>query len=869
MGERVLRARTWPIAGLLATALLGLAAITTTASLRWVGEPFPGFFLLRNRVVASVSLPGWPVAGHPALLQTEIVAIDGVPVASSDDVAARVRTAPAGTVFTYTFDRDGVRIQRAIASQPFTVGDWALIFGVYLLNGLIFGATGIAVWMLRPQRATSWALLGLGLSIASFTLTGMDLYGPHRFFVFHALAEAFVPGAFVHLALLFPIRRMSGGRAAAVAYVPCAVLAATYLAQLDHPAGYALVHAIAVATAFAAIVGLLGAVVVGFRRSTSPLVRHRVRCVAVGGMAAFVLPALVLAASVFESGRAPVNAIAFTGFLFPLAVAYAVLKRDLFDIDAFLRRGFYYATLSGLVSVVYLAVVVLGTQVFQLTTIGTPHFTVAFTLLSIVTLTSARDRLQRLVDRLCGQHPYDAQEALAAASTELGSTLDLGEITRATVRTPMTLLRLEHVRLLLRTPEGFVECARLGDESDPPVYLDLDAPLARLLTITGHPVLRQTVEGVAQFDVDVLDAAVVVPLACQGVLIGLLACGRKEAGTPCSVGDLAFLRAFANQAALSIQNARTFDDLRLLNRDLERRVAARTHEVAATNERLAGSLAQLEAAYATLQASQEQLVSAEKMAAFGRLAAGIAHEMNTPLGAAMNGLMIARELALDCDAAVADPSTPTDDRRAYLADLARTIAQVEEWTRKAVAYIRSVKGYGRATAGEHAVIDLGGLLEHELQPLLLHRLRLAGVQLAIDVDATLPELHGDRQRLGQVLANLLSNAIDACEGLPPERRRVRVDVRAQGGDVVVTVMDGGRGVATEALPKIFDEFFTTKPAGKGTGLGLPIAREIVTGEFGGTLACTAAAAGTTTFTMRLPARRAAEGSGGPPARRAA
>lgn len=868
MGDRVLRARTWPIAGLLAATLLGLAAVTTAASLRWVGEPFPGFFLLRNRV-ASVSLPGWPVASQPTLLQTAVVAVDGTPVATSEEVSARVRAAAPGTVFTYTFDRDGVRIQRAIASQIFTVRDWALLFGVYLLNGLVFAGTGIAVWMLRPQRATSWALLGLGLSIGAFTLTAMDLYGPYRFFVFHALAEAFVPGAFAHLALLFPIRRTTGRRAAAIAYGPCTLLAAVYLGQLDHPAGYALAHAIAVASVFAAMVALVGAVVVGFRRSTSPLVRHRVRCVAVGGMAAFVLPALVVAASMFENGRAPINAIAFTGFLFPLSVAYAVLKRDLFDIDVFLRRGFYYATLSGLVSAVYLLVVVLATQVFQLTTIGTPGFTVAFTLLSVMVLSSARDRLQRLVDRLCGQHPYDAQEALAAASTELGSTLDLGEITRATVRTPMTLLRLEHVRLLLRTPEGFVECARLGDESDPAVHLDLDAPLARLLTVTGHPVLRQTVVGVAQFDVDMLGAAVVVPLACQGELTGLLVCGRKEAGTPCSIGDLAFLRALANQAALSIQNARTFDDLRLLNRDLEHRVAARTHEVAATNERLAGSLAQLEAAYATLQASQEQLVSAEKMAAFGRLAAGIAHEMNTPLAAAMNGLLIARELVHDCDEALADPSTSTDERREYLTDLGRTIGQVEEWTRKAVAYIRSVKGYSRGGAGERRAIDLGGLLERELQPLLMHRLRLAGVRLVVTVDAGLPEVQGDRQRLGQVLANLVSNAIDACEGLPAERREVTVRVHAQADDVVLTVSDQGRGVATAALPKIFDEFFTTKPAGKGTGLGLPIAREIVTGEFGGTLACTTADAGATTFTMRLPARRAGEGSDGPTARQAA
>ncbi len=487
----------------------------------------------------------------------------------------------------------------------------------------------------------------------------------------------------------------------------------------------------------------------------------------------------------------------------------------------------------------------------------------------LAVLSSMRDRVQHLVDRLCGQHPYDAEEALAAARTELGSTLDLIEIARATVRTPMTVLRLEHVRLLLRTPDGFVECARLGDEQGAAVWLDGAASLARMLTVTGHPVVIGSVTRSAQADIESLGAAVVVPLACQGTLTGLLACGRKVAGTPCTAGDLAFLRAFANQAALSLQNARTFDDLRRLNRDLERRVRERTHEVAATNERLARSLTELEAAYGTLQASQEQLVSAEKMAAFGRLAAGIAHEMNTPLGAALNGLLIARELTAECDEAVRDDTTPTAIRRECLADLRHTLEQVEAWTHKAVAYIRSVKGYDRAVTGERAPIDLGGLLERELQPLLMHRLRLAGVQLAVDVEVDLPEVRGDRLRLGQVLANLVSNAIDACEDLPADRRHVAVDVRADGDEVVLTVADRGTGVPADVLPRIFDEFFTTKPTGKGTGLGLSIAREIVTGEFGGTLACTTAVAGETTFTMRLPAHAAAEGTRGQSARQAA
>src|SRR5207253_4722499 len=136
----------------------------------------------------------------------------------------------------------------------------------------------------------------------------------------------------------------------------------------------------------------------------------------------------------------------------------------------------------------------------------------------------------------------------------------------------------------------------------------------------------------------------------------------------------------------------------------------RTHQLAASKDRLAASLAQLESAYRTLQASQEQLVSAEKMAAFGRLAAGIAHEVNTPLGAAVNGLKIAREMVVECEAVALDDTTSAADRRAVLAELGGAVANVEDGTRKPISYIRTIKAHSRRPSGHAAPIDLPRLL---------------------------------------------------------------------------------------------------------------------------------------------------------------
>jgi C4-dicarboxylate-specific signal transduction histidine kinase len=263
----------------------------------------------------------------------------------------------------------------------------------------------------------------------------------------------------------------------------------------------------------------------------------------------------------------------------------------------------------------------------------------------------------------------------------------------------------------------------------------------------------------------------------------------------------------------------------------------------------------LGAACRTLEASPRQPVAAEEMAALGRLVAGLAHEINTPLGAALNGLMVARELVAECEAAAGDPAVSEADRRAVFGELAKTIASVEEWTRKAAAYVRSVKAQGRTSAGPEAAFDLRRLLERDLQPLLMHRLRLVGGTLELRMPPDLPELHGEPSRLGQALANLVNNAIDACEGLSPERTRVVVEALRDGGDVVVHVRDRGTGIPSGDQERIFDDFYTTKPPGQGTGLGLSIARGIVAGDFGGTLACTTSDGSGTTFTIRVPVSR--------------
>jgi DNA-binding response OmpR family regulator/anti-sigma regulatory factor (Ser/Thr protein kinase) len=307
------------------------------------------------------------------------------------------------------------------------------------------------------------------------------------------------------------------------------------------------------------------------------------------------------------------------------------------------------------------------------------------------------------------------------------------------------------------------------------------------------------------------------------------------------------------------------DELRALNEQLEAKVEERTaalraeiterkraeEALARANTELQRSLEQQEQAYRNLQRSQENLIQAEKMAALGQLAAGIAHEMNTPLGASMTSLKLIQELVAEYQASIDDPETGAQDHREIAAEMAELVHSIQQWLEKTTLYIRSLKLHTRnLQQAEERVFSVRQVIE-DVGLLLSHHLRLSQCSLSVCCAASDPMLYGDPGKLGQVLTNLMVNAIDAYKDTGRERGEVRVEVGEDGDFLQIRVKDQGCGIAPESREKIFDEFFSTKPPGEGTGLGLPIARDIVSNFFAGTISVESAPGEGSTFILRL------------------
>jgi PAS domain S-box-containing protein len=238
------------------------------------------------------------------------------------------------------------------------------------------------------------------------------------------------------------------------------------------------------------------------------------------------------------------------------------------------------------------------------------------------------------------------------------------------------------------------------------------------------------------------------------------------------------------------------------------------------------------------KAIQEKLVQADRLAAVGTLAAGIAHEINNPLAYVQLGLQyLEREL----------PKLAQDPTR--LDDVVARLREVRSGAERVGTIVRDLKTFARADEVARGPVDLRSAIEAALKIAdneIRHRARLVR-----DYD-DVPPVDGNAARIEQVFLNLLVNATHALSDGLSETSEIRVSLRTDSkGFVVAEVTDNGTGISPDVISRVFDPFFTTKPLGVGTGLGLPICRSIVQ-SFGGQIDLASEIGSGTTARVLLP-----------------
>ncbi len=276
---------------------------------------------------------------------------------------------------------------------------------------------------------------------------------------------------------------------------------------------------------------------------------------------------------------------------------------------------------------------------------------------------------------------------------------------------------------------------------------------------------------------------------------------------------------------------------------LEKQVAERT-------EKLNRSLE-------NLKATQSQLIQSEKMASLGELTAGIAHEIQNPLNFVNNFSEVSNELIDEMNEEL--DKGDLEEAKAISLDIKQNLEKITHHGKRADAIVKGMLQHSRSSSGTKEPTDINALADEYLR-LAYHGLRAKdksfNAELVTDFDETIGKIHVIPQEIGRVILNLITNAFYAVNEKKQQdeifKPIVSVSTIKTGDYLEIKVTDNGKGIPKEVVDKIFQPFFTTKPTGQGTGLGLSMSYDIVTKGHGGELKVETEENEGTTFSVVLP-----------------
>jgi signal transduction histidine kinase len=338
-----------------------------------------------------------------------------------------------------------------------------------------------------------------------------------------------------------------------------------------------------------------------------------------------------------------------------------------------------------------------------------------------------------------------------------------------------------------------------------------------------------------------------VPMMLAEEVIGVIAVGRKERGEfPCKLIDL--LQTFADQAVIAITNVNLFKQLQ-----------ERTNELSRSLE--------------DLRSAQDRLVQTEKLASLGQLTAGIAHEIKNPLNFVNNFSSLSAELVDELDNTLA-PAALDQKLRDDLGELTQmlksNLEKVVQHGKRADSIVKNMLLHSREGSGERRSAEINRLVEESLN-LAYHgaRAERAGFTITLkhELDPAAGALDLYPQEMTRALLNLISNGFYAATKRKTEAADVEFEpilsaaTRNLGNAVEIRIRDNGMGIPPEVREKMFNPFFTTKPTGEGTGLGLSMAHDIIVKQHGGRIDVETEPGAFTEFIITLPRGNGAAVSG--------
>jgi len=782
----------------LALLLIGVCALNFYAGRSWINRPFAGFVVLENNLIPAVAMPGWEGLGHGVKFGDIVVAADGKRIDSGVELNAYVASKQPGDPISYTIDRKGAELTLEVPVATFGLRDYAFVYLVFIFLGVEFCVMGLIVFFLKPNMPGARAFLANGV------LLGLTLVAVPGYVTSHAnlaviitlVTMPLVGPSFVLMGLNFPEVKKSQKYWLALSFGPGIIVVILYLISRSDVKSFIIADTMMLVVM--SVNNALGSflVVRSFATSKDQLTRQKAKIVVYG------LTLTVLICTVFVIGTLVFKILGFFMFLplsvaiFPAAIAYAILKDNLFDIDAFIRLSASYVLVSGFMLVLFFGLTTAISMVLQNFTGQSSQIAAVASTLSIVLIfRPLRLRFDRFLDQRFFREKYEYRDAIRKASNVLMGIVELEPLLGQILDTVVESIKIERGLMLLRDDESgdfyaIVSRGYLGGQTL--ARIEPGHPLAAQLESTHKAIQINDLDVSRESEADMesalasmqrMNVVLIVPVIYENRIVGMLCLGEKKSGAWYSSEDIDILQTMMIQTAVSIENARKVEELK--------------------------KMVELETSYRELQRLDEMKDNFLHM---------VSHDLRTPMTGVVGYAEILHDKYGRLDA---------DTAKSYLEII---MDEGDRLTR----LINDLLDLQRFDAGKMS-LDFQDLNLFDITRRATDSINAAAAKKNISIESSPTDegvtIHGHGDRLMQVMTNLLSNALK----FTPEGGRISVDAEKlfeNGNSLVkISVSDNGPGIPEDMQPRIFSKFQQahqeTRSQNQGSGLGLALVHEII------------------------------------------
>jgi len=782
---------------------ISAGAFTTYKAVRRVGQPFQNFFVGENLMVSVGQRAAWDGVEAGLKPLDKILEINSRPIKSVEEFKNIIRTKNEGDVLSYTIERNKERRVVSVPVRMISLFDfWVCYVGPFAI-GLIFLILGTITLYYVPNLRISYLYFILCSLIGVFGLVFYEAYTSHTFFRYTQVYPLMAAVA-VHLFAVFPEkRRLTEIRAYLIVwiYMLSIVLVGLrqyYLFNQDVAIILSQLSSFFVALMLLLIVALLIEAI--FRAKTN-VAKDRARVLLAGLIIASSAVGLWSINYLFKRTSFYLDQAILISLVFPIFMSYAILKKNIFDMDRMLRVSLTYTVSAGVVILCYFVVIATVGFVWprilrEETLLG------VFALLAIIgafVFKTLNRKVQVLIYKIFFREKYDRLQTLMDYGKRLSSGLHIDEISKLLVSDLVKLMDLKGAALV----------AYYGDSTAPEVLLSKgvdieafnfnldrrDSKLLRLLEKNDKPQLLDELRTVRTTrEVEGLELAgveLVIPIKSKEKILAILFLLGKSSVDIFNAEDLEFLSALTTQAAVSLENAKLY-----------------------------------------IEKSKH-----ERLAAIGQVASVIIHEIKNPLG-------------------VIKVSAGTIRRKFDKADSTYELATfIEKEVSRMNRTIQQILSFAKPKENrldefnlENLILDTINGMEKEFSEKEIEmKTKLINCDKA---------LTADQDKIRRAILNLLTNARDFADKggeVNVVAAIISGDDTSKGNDFIeISVEDDGKGMDEEQKAVIFQPFYTTKQ--EGTGLGLSIVKQIAE-DHSGHLTVESELGKGSKFTIRIPKDR--------------